>query len=85
MIAQEDRLFKVDSDYQVGEPNELYDACGCGDVAALASLNTTSKMNMLPIDRIRLALQSATKYVPGVEPPFYIINTKDDKVVKFLK
>lgn len=83
LIAQEDRLFKVDSDYQVGEANDLYDACGCGYIAALASLNTTEKMNMSPIERLRLALQSATKYIPGVEPPFYIVNTKDDKVVKF--
>lgn len=83
LIAQEDRLYNIGSDYQVGESDDLYDACGCGDIAALSSLHTTEKMNMSPIDRIRLALQSATKINPKVGPPFYIINTKDDKVVKF--
>lgn len=85
LVAQDDKLYKVDSDYQVAESDDLYDACGCGYIAALSSLYTTSKMNLDPVERIRLALQSATKIVPGVEPPFYIINTENDKVVKFTK
>lgn len=84
LIAQYDRLFCVESDFQVGESNSLYHACGIGDVAALGSLHTTEKMNISPVDRIRLALQAATKLVPGVEPPFYIVNTKNNDVVKFL-
>ena len=84
LIAQYDRLFCVESDFQVGESNSLYHACGIGDVAALGSLHTTEKMNISPVDRIRLALQAATKLVPGVEPPFYIVNTKNNDVVRLI-
>ena len=84
LIAQKDKLFKIDCDYQVAESDDLYDATGSGQTAALASLFTTSKMDITPIERIRLALQAATKWIPSVAPPFYIINTNDDKVVKFL-
>ena len=43
----------------------------------------TENTNLNPYERIRLALQAATKFAVGVEPPFYIINTKDDEVVEY--
>lgn len=84
LVAQDDRLFKIQSDYQVEEHIENYNACGCGSIAALGSLHSTSKLNLSPIERIRLSLQAATAFIPGVEPPFYIINTKNDDVIEFL-
>jgi hypothetical protein len=58
-------------------------ACGNGEAFALGSLMTTENTNLSPYKRIRLALQAASKFVIGVEPPFYIINTKDDEVIEY--
>lgn len=83
LLAYKDKLWKVENDYQVGELFDNYDACGSGEDFALGSLKTTEDMNLSPMERIHLALQSASKFSVGVQPPFYIINTKDDKVIEF--
>lgn len=83
LVAYKDKLFKIESDYQVAEAIEKYNACGCGEDFALGSLKTTEDMDLTPIERIHLALQSASKFAVGVAPPFYIINTDNDNVVEF--
>jgi ATP-dependent protease HslVU (ClpYQ) peptidase subunit len=83
LLGYKDKLFKIESDYQVSESIDNYMACGSGEAFALGSLMTTENMNLNPYERIRLALQAATKFAIGVEPPFYIINTKDDEVVEY--
>lgn len=83
LLGYKDKLFKIEDDYQVGEMFNNYAACGSGEAFALGSLMTTENMNLNPYERIRLALQAATKFAIGVEPPFYIINTKDDEVVEY--
>jgi len=83
LLGYKDKLFRIDSDYQVEESFDSYNACGSGETYALGSLMATENMNLNPHDRIRLALQAATKFAVGVEPPFYIINTNDNKVVEY--
>jgi ATP-dependent protease HslVU (ClpYQ) peptidase subunit len=83
LLGYKDKLFMIGEDYQVCEPFNNYIACGSGEAFALGSLMTTENMNLNPYERIRLALQAATKFAIGVEPPFYIINTKDDEVVEY--
>ncbi len=82
LIAQEDRLFKIESNYQVAENFCNYDSCGCGFEVALGSLHTTENMNLTPVERIHLALKASAEFIPGVQGPFFVINTKNDEVME---
>lgn len=84
LLGYKDKLYKIDSDYQVGESFDSYEACGSGEYFALGSLATTENAKVTPIERIRLALQTASKFSTGVQAPFYIMNTKDNEIVEFL-
>ena len=84
IVAQNEKIYKIGSDYQVGENFCEYDSCGCGYMAALGSLHSTANMNMNSVDRIHMALRASQAFVPGVEAPFYIMNTKNDEVLEFL-
>ncbi|WP_422661698.1 hypothetical protein ACK8P5_26615 (plasmid) [Paenibacillus sp. EC2-1] len=82
LLGYKDQLYKIDSDYQVGEALEGFDACGSGEDFALGSLYST-KDNEDPVERIRLALQAAANFSVGVAGPFYIINTQDNEMKMF--
>jgi ATP-dependent protease HslVU (ClpYQ) peptidase subunit len=83
LLGYKDRLYKIESDFQVGESFNNYQACGCGEDFALGSLYATEDSKLSPTERIRLALQAASKFSAGVAPPYYIVNTEDSKVVEF--
>lgn len=74
LVGVRSRLFKVESDYQVGESLDGYDACGCGEDFALGSL-FHSKQTYTPLDaemRVRMALAAAEYHNAGVSAPFVI-------------
>lgn len=68
LVGYRGRLFHIDSDFQVGEAECLYDACGCGADIALGSLASTEGA---PHDRIMRALGAAHTHSAGIRPPFY--------------
>ena len=72
LVGYQGRIFEVESDYQVGEQQQLYAAVGCGFDLALGSLYTTSMIDgtYTPEDRIRLALEAAEMFSAGVRRPF---------------
>ena len=70
LVGYKKKLFKIESDFQVGMPSERFDSCGCGDDVAFGSLFSTKGRN--PYDRIRLALKAAERYSAGVRAPFLI-------------
>lgn len=71
IVATEGRIFRVDSDYQVGEPVAPYTAVGCGYDLALGALHATRDISGLtPEDRVRMALEAAAEHSAGVAPPF---------------
>lgn len=72
LVGYRQRLFLIDSDYQVGIPASHYDAVGCGGELCIGSLFSTEKSNMSPKDRIKLALRAAEKHSGGVIGPFVI-------------
>lgn len=82
LVGHKNRLFEIESDYQVGESINGVMAVGCGDDLALGSLYTTGTMDLKPEERIKLALEAAEKYSAGVQRPFYIMNTFNDEVIK---
>ena len=83
LLAYKDKLWRIENDYQVAEYEKGYDACGCGEQYALGSLKTSEGLDMDPVARIHLALETAASFSCGVGAPFYIMNTKDDEVIEF--
>lgn len=70
LVGFRGKLFKIDSDYQVGIPSQSFDACGCGEDIALGSMYSNS--SLLPIERITQALEAAEQFSAGVRRPFII-------------
>lgn len=71
LVGYRGRLFKICSDYQVGESLDGYDACGCGESYALGVLAATV---MWSADRrVTAALEIAAKFSSGVRGPFNVI------------
>ena len=83
LLGYKDKLYKIESDYQVGESFDNYASCGSGQDFALGSLHSTEGLGLSPEERIRLALQAATKFSVGVGAPYYIVNTANSDVVEF--
>lgn len=77
LVGYEGRLFEVQSDFQVAESLDNYNACGCGFELALSSLYTTKELEYEdPYERVLLALKAASRYSAGVSAPF-VIETLD--------
>jgi len=83
LLVYDDKLYHIQSDYQVGIPVDGYDACGSGEYHANAALFATEGLDMKPEERIVLALRAAQKFVTSVEAPFHIMNTKDNSIMTF--
>lgn len=78
LVGYQGRLFKIESDYQVGFTDDGYDACGCGEQIALGNLFAT-KPFMKPIDRVMMALAAAEQHSAGVRGPFHVEKLKGGK------
>lgn len=68
LVDYEGHLFRVASDYQVGEPSCGYDALGSGAECALGALFATQGKPAL--ERITAALRAAAEFSTTVRPPF---------------
>jgi ATP-dependent protease HslVU (ClpYQ) peptidase subunit len=82
LLAYKSKLFQIDVDFQVAESLRQYDAIGSGSSFALGSLYSTEGMQD-PIQRVYLALKSASVFGVSIGPPFHIINTKDNTEMVF--
>lgn len=69
LVGYDGRLFNIESDFQVGESDDSFDACGAGAPVALGALYATRK-NPKPRDRMKLALEAAARFNASVRPPF---------------
>jgi ATP-dependent protease HslVU (ClpYQ) peptidase subunit len=75
LVAYKDRLFKIGSDFQVGENLIGMDSIGVGDGYALGYLYSTQKSNMQPHNRIIKSLECASFFSIGVCEPFTVVTT----------
>lgn len=84
IVATPGRLFKIQSDYSVLEPELGICAVGCGEAVAMGSLITTKDMDMEPQERIIKALEAAEMYCCGVQRPFHLLCTdgRDEILVR---
>ena len=74
LIGYKDRLFNIQSDFQVGENLNGIDACGCGERYALGAMFSMLNTEIEAKRKIEIALESATYFSAGVCGP-YIIET----------
>ena len=72
LVGYNGRLFRIESDYQVGESSNGYDAIGCGESYALGSLYMTNAS--APHGRVTKALDAAEYFSAGVRGPFHIMS-----------
>jgi hypothetical protein len=70
LVGFQKRLFHVESDFQVGERIDCFDATGCGESYALGSLSETK--NEKPKSRVLRALAAAERFSAGVKGPFHV-------------
>lgn len=73
LVGYRGRIFRVCSDYQVGENVEPFDAVGCGAELALGALHATREKT--PGERVALALEAAEAFSAGVRRPFRVEQT----------
>lgn len=71
LVGYRGRIFRVESDYQVGENVERFDAVGCGAQLALGALHATR--DKPPADRVGAALEAAEAFSAGVRGPFIVL------------
>lgn len=69
LVGYRGRIFEIESDYQVAERSDPYNAVGCGFELALGSLYSSGTMAS-PRARLQLALEAAAAFSAGVYPPF---------------
>lgn len=77
IVATPLRVFEIQPDYSVLEPELGICAVGCGREVAMGSLITTREMDMPPQDKIVMALDAAERYCCGVQRPFRILCTDE--------
>ncbi len=69
LVGVRGRLFRICSDYQVGEPSTPFDAVGCGESYARGALFANG--HLAPDLRITEALTCAEHFSAGVRGPFH--------------
>jgi ATP-dependent protease HslVU (ClpYQ) peptidase subunit len=72
LIGYQGNLYSLQSDWQVGQSADNYDAVGCGSDIALGALHATTGT---PVKRITAALEAAAHHSGWVAPPFIIERT----------
>lgn len=81
LVGYRGRLFEIDDDFQVGERLGFYSAVGCGQDLALGALYALENTNLLPQEKLGLALGAASKFSGAVCAPFVVGSTKEDVIV----
>ena len=78
LVGVRGKLFYIESDNQVGIPNDSFAAVGCGDHLALGSLYTSQGFKD-DRNRVKWALEAAERFSAGVRRPFVIEYVKPAK------
>jgi ATP-dependent protease HslVU (ClpYQ) peptidase subunit len=74
LVGYKNRLFSVESDFQVTESFDGFEAVGCGESFALGALCAMDS-GTPAADRVQKALEIAAYRSGGVRPPFIIEST----------
>lgn len=75
LIGYRGKLYVMESNFQIMEHIDPYDAVGCGEPFALGALYVQDADNAIehnPHGALIMALHAATRYSAGVREPFYV-------------
>jgi len=72
LVGVHGRLFRVESDYQVGEPRNGFTAVGSGESYAIGALAVSQGK---PRQRVQQALEVAERFSAAVRGPFTILRS----------
>ena len=77
LVGYKGRLYQIDSDFQVGEVEDDFNAVGCGeDIAKGAMYILKDNSELSPEEKLKIALGAASRFSAGVAPPFNIVSSK---------
>lgn len=76
LVGYRSKLYLIDYDYQVMEPDDIYAACGCGAQVVRGALFAVFALRnvMSGRDAVLLALKAAERCSTGVRGPFSIVS-----------
>lgn len=72
LVGYRGKLYDIQGDYQVGQPEHKFDAAGSGADVAIGSMHTSIALHD-PELRIRMALEASALNNAAVRPPFTIM------------
>lgn len=79
LIGYREEIFIVQEDFSVLQVRDNYLSIGSGQETATAVLYATRDIDISPIDRLLLSLETTSKYVDSVAGPFHFISMKKPK------
>lgn len=72
LLGFNSKLYRVESDFQVGRRVDPFDACGCAQDYALSAMALLADRHIGPEVKVRTALEIAERFSAGVKGPFVI-------------
>lgn len=84
LICARENLYCIQGDYAVLDIEDYF-SIGSGCAAATGSLNATKDLDMEPSKKVEKAIRAAIEEANGVGYPIYIMNTKNDEIIKIEK
>jgi ATP-dependent protease HslVU (ClpYQ) peptidase subunit len=83
ILTYHGKLFVLDADFQVGEPNDRYFADGSGGFHANGALYALDHIdgNVEPWIKVLVALRAASELTPYVRPPFRVVVVDREGIV----
>ena len=71
LVGFRGRLFRIDSDFQVGESAINVESVGCGEAYALGAMHALKEAE--PMERLQAGLEAAATFSAGVAGPFHFV------------
>ena len=82
LLGINDKLFEIQNDYSVLEPDSGIIAVGCGEDTAIVMLDAYNTLTKEPPQtKLFRTLEYVSNYNQGVKPPFTVINTQGQSFV----
>jgi ATP-dependent protease HslVU (ClpYQ) peptidase subunit len=74
LVGYKGELYKIESDYQVAQILDDFDACGCGEAYALGAMAVLKDNDTFsPEEKVKKALEIAEHFSAGVRSPFFVL------------
>lgn len=78
LVGYRGRLYEIEDDYQVAMFEDEYSAVGCGHDIAKGAMYAQPSFTH-PVERIRVALEAASRFSAGVGGPLHFVSSADNK------